>query len=327
MGHRHPPEGAFRHEALFYEGDDEFVATSTAFLEDGIAAGEPALVVVSGEKIERLRDALGAEAREVQFADMDEVGRNPARIIPAWREFVDRHGGNRRSFRGIGEPVGPERRPAELDECRRHEALLNLAFAESPSWWLRCPYDTSVLDGETIEEARRTHPFLRHRDVAAQSPVYRDVRSGDGVLADPLPDPPPGTTAMEFASGPLEPLRQVVYRHAVAIGIGRPATADLLLAVTEVATNSLRHGGGGGSLRVWEEGGALVCEVRDGGHITQPLIGRVPPAFDGEDGRGLWLVNQLCDLVQIRSTPAGTTVRLHTWLRFDESATVALVDR
>jgi hypothetical protein len=28
-------------------------------------------------------------------------------------------------------------------------------------------------------------------------------------------------------------------------------------------------------------------------------------------GKGLWVVNQLCDLVQARTGPAGTTTRLH----------------
>ena len=37
-------------------------------------------------------------------------------------------------------------------------------------------------------------------------------------------------------------------------------------------------------------------------------------AFDQEGGRGLFLVHQLCDLVQLRSSPSGTTVRLFTWL-------------
>jgi hypothetical protein len=33
-----------------------------------------------------------------------------------------------------------------------------------------------------------------------------------------------------------------------------------------------------------------------------------------EGGRGVWLANQLCDLVQIRSAPRSTQVRLHITL-------------
>ena len=84
--------------------------------------------------------------------------------------------------------------------------------------------------------------------------------------------------------------------------------------MTEVATNSIRHGSGGGTLRLWRQEDALVCEVTDPGHITDPLVGRRTPSPATQGGRGLWLANQLCDLIQVRSTPAGTTIRLHSWL-------------
>jgi anti-sigma regulatory factor (Ser/Thr protein kinase) len=100
-------------------------------------------------------------------------------------------------------------------------------------------------------------------------------------------------------------------REQVGACLGRAELADLLMAVTEVAGNSLVHGGGAGTIRVWPSAGGVVCEVRDGGWIRQPLAGRMRPAPDGESGRGLWMVNQLCDLLQLRSSPAGTVARLH----------------
>ena len=100
------PAAGFRHEALLYAGDDDFFAGTLPWLRDAVAAEEPALVVVSATKIARLREELGAAAAErVTFADMAEVGINPARIIPAWREFVDAHAGRGRRLRGIGEPI------------------------------------------------------------------------------------------------------------------------------------------------------------------------------------------------------------------------------
>ena len=82
----------------------------------------------------------------------------------------------------------------------------------------------------------------------------------------------------------------------------------------EVATNSLRHGGGRGTLRVWREDGALVCEVRDAGRLQNPMAGRERPTPERDGGRGLWMVNQLCDLVQLRSFPDGAAVRVHVYL-------------
>lgn len=83
-----------------------------------------------------------------------------------------------------------------------------------------------------------------------------------------------------------------------------------MLAANEVITNSIQHAGGECLVAMWDEAGSVVCEVRDAGHITDPMVGRLSPNVEATAGRGLWLANHLCDLVQIRSSQAGTTVRL-----------------
>jgi anti-sigma regulatory factor (Ser/Thr protein kinase) len=91
--------------------------------------------------------------------------------------------------------------------------------------------------------------------------------------------------------------------------------ADFTVAVNELATNTVKHGGGVGTLALWTEDGALVAQVRDGGHIANPMAGRVPPPLDSANGgRGLVLVNQLCDLVRVHTTPDGTTIRALLYL-------------
>ena len=302
----------FRHEALRYDGEVGFLTGTLPFIREGVAAGEPVLVVVSAAKIGLLRAALGGDADRVAFADMADVGANPARIIPAWRDFVAGIGGGR--ARGIGEPIWAERTPAELVECQRHEALLNLAFAGVPAWWLLCPYDTGALTPDVLEEAERSHPFLSEGGAAWQSPSYRGLEPLAEPFATPLPDPPGRPGELGFGSGSLTGLRDLVSRHAIAAGLGPSRAADLVLAVDEVATNSLRHGGGRGTLRIWRERGALVCEVRDAGRIENPMVGRERPPPERDGGRGLWMVNQLCDLVQLRSFPNGATVRMHMYL-------------
>jgi anti-sigma regulatory factor (Ser/Thr protein kinase) len=87
---------------------------------------------------------------------------------------------------------------------------------------------------------------------------------------------------------------------------------DLELALHEICTNSIRYGGGAGTLSLWAADGGLVLDVADQGRIRDPMIGRVLPPVDGLGGRGVWLANQLCDLVQIRSGNGFTQVRLHT---------------
>lgn len=128
--------------------------------------------MVSAAKIERLRAELGGDADSVQFADMAGVGANPARIIPAWHDFVAAHAGGGQRFRGIGEPIYPERGAAELVECQRHEDLLNVAFAGGPAWWLLGPYDTEALDPAVVDEAHRSHPFVTHGVSQRESVTY-----------------------------------------------------------------------------------------------------------------------------------------------------------
>jgi anti-sigma regulatory factor (Ser/Thr protein kinase) len=304
------PREAFSHEALFYADRDEFLAGTGAFVRDGLMSDEPVRVMLSPPKIEALRSELGAHSERVEFTDINDVGSNPARIIPAWRAFVDRHRRPGRRLRGIGEPISAERSPAELVECGRHESLLNLAFADTPGFRLLCPYDTAALDPDVLAEARRLHPFLLTHGVKRESPEYRGLDEAAEPFAEPLPEPLAQPESRVFQTGTLAALRDFVARRAAGAGFTGETTDDLVLAVDEVATNSVLHGGGGGILRIWLEGDELVCEVGDLGLIGDPMVGRARPTPHQAGGYGVWLANQLCDLVQVRTFAAGSAVRL-----------------
>lgn len=99
----------FLHEALLYADEDEFVHGTLSFIQEGLGAGEPVLVALDASKIARLQAELGADADRVHFADMAELGANPARIIVAWQRFVAEQGSGGKAVRGIGEPVWPGR--------------------------------------------------------------------------------------------------------------------------------------------------------------------------------------------------------------------------
>jgi anti-sigma regulatory factor (Ser/Thr protein kinase) len=301
----------FRHEALLYAGDEEFVSEASAFLREGIAAGEPAVVVVAAPKIERLREALSHDADAVVFADMAAVGHNPARIIPVWREFVEAHAPSNGAVRGIGEPIGPDRGVDELAECHRHESLLNLAFVDAGSFWLLCPYDVAALDPAVIAHARRTHPYVARGGEREQSADYPGADAFRLPFEAPLRQAPGDAVGLSLEAAPLESMRRFVADYAERAGLVRGRVLDLVLAINEIATNSVRHGGGRGQLRIWSETGRLVCEIQDGGQLSDPLVDRDLPSVVEPGGRGFWIANQLCDLVQLRSGPAGTIVRLH----------------
>jgi anti-sigma regulatory factor (Ser/Thr protein kinase) len=302
---------AFVHEALLYSDEDDFVDGSISFIHEGLSAGEAVLVAVDAAKIERLRAELGADAGRVLFADMAEIGANPARIIAAWQQFVTEQGSGGRAVRGIGEPVWPGRSDAEVVECQRHEELLNLAFAGAPAFRLLCPYDTGSLDESVIAEALRSHPYVAHGRERAASPDYVGLDQIARPFGRPLSDPPAESEELSFDEGMLPDVRGLVQRRAVAAGIELARVNSVVLSVNEIATNSVRHGGGEGLLKVWEAGDAFVCEVTDRGRIADPLVGRSQPELDRPKGRGLWLANQLCDLVQVRTFEGGNTVRIY----------------
>ncbi len=304
----HGTVGGYRHEALLYSGMAEFLTAATSFIRRAISAGDPILVVVSKAKIDLISRQLGPEAAAVTFADMADVGDNPARIIAAWQAFLHAHKGASQLW-GIGEPIYPERSPTELAECQLHEALLNVAFDAATPFWLLCPYDLEALTADVIDEAYRTHPFVARGEDRQACRTFRPVDLA-GPFARPLPPRPPDAACLYFESGVLHYLRIFVTQHAIRAGLPRPAADAMMMAVNEIATNTIRHGGGQGELRVWSEGSSLVCEVSDQGHIISPLAGRLPPTLDSSSPGGLWLANQLCDLVQISSSAGGTVVRL-----------------
>ena len=307
-------EDSFRHEALFYSGEDGFLRGTLAFVMDGLRAGEPVLVAVRDERATLLARALGGDASHVRFVDMQALGRNPARIIPAWREFLNEHADGETPVRGIGEPVWPGSSEAELAECERHESLLNVAFSHGPAWSLLCPYDLDELSPRQLESARTTHPALMHEGISRRNDDYLPLHRAPNVLTGALPDPPRDRDELSFTFRGIGTVRSLVSAHAEGAGLAEEARNDLVLAVNELVTNSVQYGGGGGTLRIWTEPDAIVCDVRDRGFIDNPLAGRIAPPLDQHGGRGLWLVNHLCDLVQIRSTPNGTIVRVRARL-------------
>jgi anti-sigma regulatory factor (Ser/Thr protein kinase) len=308
------PHDSYRHEALLYRGDDEFVAGTVPFIREGLAAGQSVMVAVIAPKIELLRQALAGDANRVTFVDMAQLGANPARIIPAWREFVEEHAATGQPIRGIGEPIWAGRRTPEVRECQLHEALLNLAVDPDTPLWLRCPYDVSALDGDVLDEAARSHPVLVEDTELSGSKLYGGAHHATEVFDHDLPAPTGAVVELSFDASGLPAVRDVVTGRATLLSVPPDKVSDLALAVHEIATNSLRHGGGRGVLRVWQEPDALVCEIRDAGRVEDPLVGRRSPVVTQEGGRGVWMANQLCDLVQLRSSAAGTTVRVMTWL-------------
>jgi len=292
-----------RHEALMYRDGEDFLAGVGAFLEAGLEAGEPAMAAVPAPRLELLRDRFG---EAVRLADMAELGRNPSRIIPAVRDWLDGQGP--RPTRFVGEPIWPGRSPCEAAEGLRHEALLNVAFAGDLVSIL-CPYDMAGLEPQVVGDAGLTHPQLVCDGHTADSARFTDPETVYAAADRELPPPVEPVSRLPVTRD-LATLREFVAERFD--GLDESRRFDLLLAVNEAAVNTLVHGDGHGVLSIWHDAGELVCEISDGGvSIADPLAGRRRPDPLRSHGRGLWMINQVCDLVELRAGPTGTTVRLH----------------
>jgi anti-sigma regulatory factor (Ser/Thr protein kinase) len=302
--------GRLDHPALFYRGWADYLAGTVPFIRDGLAADQPVAVAVPPPNLEVLRSALGGDAGRVRMLDMTSVGRNPGAIIPGvLRAFVDEHDDGGR-VRIVGQPIWPGRTDVEYPACVQHEALINRAF-EGRDVTILCPYHTEGLAPEVLADAEATHPVVIDRTGERVSAAYApDEVVGRWNL--PLPTPPADFAALRFDLDGLAAVRRFVTGHAVAAGLPDERVTAVVMTVNELSTNSVVHGGGAGTVRIWVEPGHLGCETSDAGWLTDPLAGRRPVALDGECGRGLLLVNRLADLVRVHSTAAsGTTVRVY----------------
>ncbi len=300
-------DGGFCHSAWLYRAPDEYLGGIREFIRAGIADSEPVFVVVPSSQVP---DGWLPSLPGVTVADMRELGGNPARLIPALRAFADRYPGQR--VRYLGEPAWVSRSGAELRETARYEGLLNHAFAEAQISAV-CPYNAAELSAAVIADACGAHPMLRGEGSERANADYR----GPAVWPDSLTKPllAPATAQVLSYDGDLRPVRALVAAVAGQAGLSPSRSTDLVIAASEVAANTLRHTNGGGVVRLWETDAELLCQVEDTGHITDPLAGHWRPAGDLAGGQGLWLVNQVCDLAEIRSSELGTTIRLHMYRR------------
>jgi anti-sigma regulatory factor (Ser/Thr protein kinase) len=299
--------GEFSHQAVYYRALDGYPGAVLPFIREGLARAEPVLVAVPPLAARRLQAGLALLSHNgdgVTFADITEIGRNPGRIISAVWEFISRHAG--RPVRFLAEPFWPARSAAEAREALRHEALINVAFAETPVSVL-CPYDVAALAPEIVAGAGHTHPII---GTVAEPRANPDYGGGSvpAAAAGPLPPPPAGAERLAYDTD-LRPVRDFVTGFALRSGLDAERAADLMLAVGELAANTLRHTTADGVVHAWTAPGEIICQVTDQGQISDPLVGRRRPPE--ARGLGIWVVHQVCDLVELRTGRDGTVVRVH----------------
>jgi anti-sigma regulatory factor (Ser/Thr protein kinase) len=124
-----------------------------------------------------------------------------------------------------------------------------------------------------------------------------------------------------FDRSSITPLRHAVASRAGEAGLAGDRLDDFVVAVNELLTNAVRHGGGLGRLALWRQDGDVVCEVSDSGAgLAAPRPApQVRPAADQPGGWGLWLAEELTDTFQVETGTGGTTVRVSSRVSLSNS--------
>ncbi|MDR7274598.1 anti-sigma factor RsbA family regulatory protein [Catenuloplanes atrovinosus] len=300
-GHR-----GYFHEAAFYSGPDELLAIVMPFLLDGVAAGEPTLVVFGEAHASLVRDALPADVK-VDFVQAGARYTRPASTIREFRALFAGHvEAGATQIRVAGE-LPPATFGPGWEWWARYESAINHAYDEFPVWGM-CAYDRLRTPAHVLDDVARTHPrtaapggtHLPHACYVPPEVFLPGIR-----LRPTGPMPPPHVEL--HAPSPSEARRMVS-----AVDGGRLAPDrldDLAVAVSETVTNAHRHGTPPIRLRMWALPDRTVISVTDGGRgPTDPFAGLLPTGDGARGGLGLWVTHQCCDAVTERHGPDGYTV-------------------
>ena len=302
-----------RHGVGFTASPDDVVAQARPLLAAARDRGEPVALAVRPTTEEALADAAagpdGAQpVRLTRTNGPDLSGQTLAGIWACELRTLTRNRG------GVTVVVEHDDGLDGIDGgfWTELDAALNVALAQIAATVV-CLYPQLPLHLEVAEGAVHNHPLLLHDGVLHHNPKHddpREVLAARGVPAPAVLGPP--DLRMGFTTWQLTAVREEVARAARAAGCDRDRVDDLVLVVNEVATNAVEHGSGETHLDVWTGPSPreLICEVHDGGRLTDPLPGLRAPHPSDPRGRGLWIARQLCELLHVWSDAAGTHVRI-----------------
>jgi anti-sigma regulatory factor (Ser/Thr protein kinase) len=300
-------DAAFRHSALVYDSQDEYVACAVPFLTEGLEAGEGAIVAHTKPGLAVMREALGPAAAEATFVDVSSAYTRPAQTLAVYHTVFGEQLRQAPTLRIVADvQFGLD--PGEWDLWAGYEAVFNRSFGHLPAWVV-CTYNANGTPDPIIDGVWRTHPEVVAGDTWHTSDRYEDP---DGLLRALTPEPKPLSGLRPIAFGrDLEEFRERLARELVGEGVSEAKALDMLLAATEIAANAIEHGGGVEAVRVGRAEGRFVCEIVDrGSGFDDPTAGYLAPRAG--IGSGLWVARRLTWQIEFFRSPDGFTARI--WL-------------
>ena len=302
----------FRHDASLHRGRRRLVAAAADFVRSGLEAGEQVMVCAPDDVLARLSGELATGGSQPTLV---EHGRYPSRSVAHWIAFADRCEATGQPARLLISPAYGHRPVAVRRQEQFADALVNMAVGADTDLWVRCSFDTDHLDADRTDEIEACHSLLEHEGAYEGSTGYAGLAHVRHLFAERLVDPAgPARTFVVSRHSDLAAARTTIREETARAKLPAEDAEAVVLAVHEAALNALNHGGGTCHLCVWRTAARLVCEVRSVHRLRDPMAGHRLALLDDDHGRGLWLANQLCDLVEIRSGRWGTAVRISTWI-------------
>lgn len=300
------------HTGLAYQTVEEFLASAVPYVKRGVTAGEAVIAATTQANINALRGALGPDAETVEFVRSNEWYESPVRSFSKyqryWRE-KERSGAH--ALRILGEPIDERSGNDDLERWTAFENATNALLGNMPVRMM-CPYDlrNPLVNRSCVEVS---HPHLAQGAGFVRSANYVEARAyASSRYATPLTIPTSGVRGRAFDKEALVEVRALLHRVGDEMGFDAAGIIDLIIAVGEATANAVEHGGGSGILRTWRSNGEVICDVvSSGGHIADPMRGYSLPPVGGDRGRGMWVMRQLCDWVDVRAQGDGSVVRLH----------------
>ncbi|WIX98947.1 sensor histidine kinase [Amycolatopsis mongoliensis] len=306
----------YDHAAVHYGSDAELLAVAVPFLEGGLAAGEPTFVSLAPDRAELVRRALSPSA-DARYLTVDEVYVRPAAAIKSYRELMaGLVAGGAAGIRIFGE-LPRTAIDRSWDWWARYEAAVNHAYDEFPLRSM-CAYDTRTTPRHVLDDVARTHPFVATPGGHRSNAGYVDPPA---FLADPRPmTPHPIQHALPLVefTDPQPPAARRAVLDITKTDLPAGEIDDLVLAVSEIVDNAVRHGRPPVTMRIWADADHMVVTVHDTGEGPGDPFAGLLPAGRQIGGRGLWIAHQICSQVTLHRDETGFTVRLiagNTWLR------------
>lgn len=304
-------EPGFRHDAALHRGRRRLLAAAADFVRGGLEADELVMVCAPDDILERLSRETATAVVQPTLLDN---GRSPSRSVAQWITFADRCHATGQPARLLISPAYGHRPIAVRDQEQFADALVNVGVRADTNLWVRCAFDSDHLDADRTSEVEACHPLVERDGAYEGSAGYAGLAHVRHLFAERLVDPAgPARTFVLSRHSELAAARATIREETGKTKLSTEEAEAVVLAVHEAALNALNHGGGTCHLCVWRTAARLVCEVRSSHRLRDPMAGHRLASVEDDHGRGLWLANQLCDLVEIRSGRWGTTVRISTW--------------